>query len=180
MKKNRNMKKIHLIGFLLLLFGSFPIACSKNTTNPTIPRVPDKPSGLESPSQKERKIRIIIGHQILNAVVYDNPTALSFLSQLPLSVEMNDFAQTEKIFYPPQGLKIENASRGMKPKIGDIGVYAPWGNIAVYYRDGGAFSNDMIPIGHILNGIDLFSVDGTLNSVHFEIVEIEKDIHSNP
>lgn len=99
MKNDRNMKKIHLIGFLLLLFGSFPIACSKNTTNPTIPTVPDKSGAWEIPSQIDRKIRIIIGNQIWIAVVYNNPTALSFLSQLPLTVEMNDFARTEKIFY---------------------------------------------------------------------------------
>lgn len=34
-------------------------------------------------------------------------------------------------------------------KAGDLAYYAPWGNMALFYRDGGSASADLIVLGHI-------------------------------
>lgn len=166
------MKKFHLITLSLFLSVILTAACSKDTANAA------PPANSGTPTVMEQKIRITIGNSTMTAIVYDNPTSRSFLSQLPLTVDMNDFAGTEKIFYPPQHLNIDNNSKGMNPATGDIAVYAPWGNIALFYHRGGTFSNDLIPLGHLESGIDAFSTGGTITGVRLEIAGTRNQ--SNP
>ena len=54
------------------------------------------------------------------------------------------------------------------PRIpGDITIYVPWGNVAIFYKNGSR-SNDLIRIGRIDgNGIEALSIPGSL-SVRFE------------
>ena len=35
------------------------------------------------------------------------------------------------------------------PRAGDLAYYAPWGNLALYYRDGGSASADLVILGHV-------------------------------
>ncbi len=115
-------------------------------------------------------LKITIGGKSATAILYDNPTTKDFIAQLPLTVKMEDFAGKEKIFYPPQKLSIAERKAVSDPKIGDINVYAPWGNIAVFY---GSYSGsrDLIRIGRITRGIDAFDIPGTINSGTFELVK---------
>ena len=116
------------------------------------------------------KLKITIGDKSATAILYDNPTTRDFIAQLPLTVKMDDFAGKEKIFYPPKKLSTAERNPVSDPKIGDINVYAPWGNIAVFY---GSYSGsrDLIRVGTITEGIDAFDVPGTLNNVTFELVK---------
>ena len=60
----------------------------------------------------------------------------------------------------------------MNPQAGDIALFAPWGNIAIYYRNGTS-SGSLIPIGRIENGINALNVSGTIQNVRFELTSIE-------
>lgn len=102
------------------------------------------------------KIKIIIGGDVLTAVLRDNPAARGLISQLPLTLDFKDFAETEKIAYPPGKLPIRGTSPGMTPAAGDIAIYAPWGNIAVFYKSGG-WSDSLIPLGALDSGIEILS-----------------------
>ena len=58
-------------------------------------------------------------------------------------------------------------ARGCTPAPGDITIYVPWGNVAIFYKNGSR-SNDLIRIGRIDgNGIEALSIPGSL-SVRFE------------
>ncbi len=116
------------------------------------------------------KLKITIGEKTAVAILYDNPTTRDFIAQLPLTVTMEDFAGKEKIFYPPEKLSTTERKAVTDPKIGDINVYAPWGNIAVFY---GSYSGsrDLIRIGSITEGIDAFDLPGTISNVTFELVK---------
>jgi hypothetical protein len=85
----------------------------------------------------------------------DNETSLDFISLLPLTVTFKDYAGTEKITYLPRRLSTKGAPTGTNPSVGDIAYYAPWGNIAIFYRDFG-FSEGLIKLGHIASGIEEF------------------------
>ncbi|MGG7466696.1 MULTISPECIES: cyclophilin-like fold protein [Bacteroidota] len=117
---------------------------------------------------KDMKLKITIGGKTATAVLYDNPTTRDFVAQLPLTVDMEDFAGKEKIFYPQKKLSTAERKAVNDPKVGDINVYAPWGNIAVFY---GSYSGsrDLIRIGRITEGIDAFNVSGSINKVTFEL-----------
>ncbi|MBB2148626.1 cyclophilin-like fold protein [Pedobacter gandavensis] len=119
---------------------------------------------------KNMRLKITIGNKTATTVLYDNPTTRDFIAQLPLTVDMDDFAGKEKIFYPAKKLSTAERKAVSDPKIGDINVYAPWGNIAIFY---GSYSGspDLIRIGRITEGMDAFSVSGTISKVKFELVK---------
>lgn len=117
---------------------------------------------------KSLSMNIIIGEQIITATMENNGAAQDFLSRLPLEVILDDYNNgVEKIFYPDPKLKLEDTPRGCDPIPGDITIYEPWGNIAIFCQDWSK-SNSLIKIGHInKDGIKL--LQGTKSiKVRFE------------
>lgn len=103
----------------------------------------------EEPEVASLKVKISVGDRIISATMEDNAAGRDFLSRLPLEVTLNDFNNTtEKIFYPEPALTLEGAKRGCAPVPGDITIYAPWGNVAIFCKNW-SHSNDLIKIGHI-------------------------------
>lgn len=94
------------------------------------------------------QIRLTTSDVVLTATLADNPTAEAFAAQLPMTVPISDHADTEKVFHPPSGLTTQGASDGYDPSAGDIAYYAPWGNVAVYYRDF-SWSAGLVPVGRL-------------------------------
>lgn len=85
--------------------------------------------------------------------LFDNPTSRDLLSMLPLNLVFKDYANTEKIAYPTESLSTEHAPEGYKPSAGDLTLYAPWGNLALFYRDF-SYSMGLIPVGRLEEGIE--------------------------
>lgn len=117
------------------------------------------------------RLNIIVGDHVLTAKLYDNPTARDFISRLPFTVDLSDYDSSEKIFTPSPGLTTSGSLLGMKPKAGDITLYAPWGNIAIFYKNGTS-SGSLIPIGQIENNVNVLNVSGTVRSVRFELINV--------
>jgi hypothetical protein len=115
------------------------------------------------------KIKISFDDTTLHAVLLDNPAARDFISLLPISASMEDYANTEKIFYPPKQLSSENAPNGFTPTIGDIALYAPWGNIAIFYKDF-RYSNGLIKLGHIEGDIEKLRAKSGKFTIVFDLV----------
>ncbi len=107
------------------------------------------------------KIRLKINGQSTTATLDDNPTARDFLSMLPLTLTLEDYASTEKIAYPPRKLSTQGAPAGIDPDVGDIAYYAPWGNLALYYKDFG-YSTGLIRIGRFDAGVEALNARGSL------------------
>ena len=107
-------------------------------------------------AEGELKIRIVIGHTVLTATMHENPTTVDFLSMLPLTIKLEDYAKTEKISYLPRKLSVKDAPSGSDPSPGDIAYYSPWGNLAIFYRDFG-YSSGLIILGKLDSGIELLS-----------------------
>ena len=63
---------------------------------------------------------------------------------LPLTLTLKDYAGTEKISDLPRKLSTQGAPSGSDPSVGDITLYAPWGNLAIFYRDFGYASGLII------------------------------------
>lgn len=121
---------------------------------------PERPSSL--------KVRITVGPRTVTATIEDNAAGRDFLARLPLEVALNDYANTaEKIFYPAPPLAIGGIARGCTPAPGDIAIYAPWGNVAIFCRSA-SFSRDLLKIGRIDgDGISALTLPGDLQ-VRFE------------
>ena len=157
------MKKLLLIPLLLLTVLSMA-ACGGGDDEPFRPGQPETP---EQPGEKEDgepetpdvsslNVNITVGDRTVTATMEDNAAARDFLSRLPLEITLNDYNNmTEKIFYPDPALTTEGVTRGCAPTPGDITIYAPWGNVAIFCKSW-SHSNALIKIGRIDgNGIDV-------------------------
>lgn len=77
----------------------------------------------------------------------DNPTVRDFLSMLPLTMKLEEYAGREKIGYLSRKLTTEG-SPGSDPEDGDLIYFVPWGNIGFYYNTSGiGYSDQTIHIG---------------------------------
>ncbi len=109
---------------------------------------------------KTLKIRMIVSRKSVIATLADNPTARDFYSLLPLTLTLKDHAATEKIAYLPRKLSGDGAPEGAEPVIGDIAYYAPWGNLAIYYKDF-SYSDGLIKLGRIDSGLEIIKTLGS-------------------
>jgi hypothetical protein len=94
------------------------------------------------------KIRIEFNGATMTATLYDNPSARDFASMLPLDLTINDYSTNEKIAYLPRKLTEEGAGPFGNEAPGDLGYYAPWGNLAFFYA-GYRYSRGLIRLGRI-------------------------------
>ena len=77
----------------------------------------------------------------------DNPAVRDFLSMLPLTLTLEEFAGREKIAYLPRELA-HAGSPGFDPEAGDLIYYVPWGNLGFYYNTAGiGYSDQTIHLG---------------------------------
>lgn len=122
----------------------------------------------EDNNNESMKMNITVGGLTVTATMEDNAAARDFLSRLPLEVTLNDYNNiTEKIFYPSPALTTTGVTRGCAPTPGDITIYVPWGNVAIFCKNWSQ-TNDLIKIGHIDgDGISALNVAGDV-AVKFE------------
>ncbi|WP_198655480.1 cyclophilin-like fold protein [Streptomyces geranii] len=94
-------------------------------------------------------IRVTIDGRPVDATLNDSPAARDFADLLPLTLDLEDFHQTERIADLPRRLTTSGAPAPTVPRVGDLAYYAPWGNLALYYHDGDSASADLLVLGHL-------------------------------
>ena len=107
------------------------------------------------------KIRLVVDGTPLTATLDNSAAARDFASLLPLSLTLDDYESTEKISDLPRRLSTKDAPPGSDPDVGDIAYYAPWGNLAVFYRDFG-YSTGLVKLGSIDAGVEALQRPGSL------------------
>jgi len=126
--------------------------------------------GASDQQGRTMKIRMDVEGTAITATLVDSATSRDFVSLLPLTLTFKDYAATEKVSDLPRRLSTEGAPPGSDPSIGDIAYYAPWGNLAVFYRDFG-YSDGLIKLGTIDSGVDVLNRPGQLRAT---IERVEK------
>jgi hypothetical protein len=116
------------------------------------------------------KISIDLGGTVVTATLDDNETSRDFVSLLPLTLTLTDYAVTEKISDLPKRLSTQRAPTGSDPSVGDIAYYAPWGNLALFYRDA-PYASGLVRLGRIDGGVDALRRPGSLNA-KIEVVRL--------
>lgn len=137
------MKRIFILAYSLMLIAALA-ACSTNGN--------DQQSVI-SPDLSIRQIQITTAEG--NKVVFqlnDSPAANDLYQQLPLSIEVEDYAGSEKIFYPPEKLSIDDTPMAQGPE-GTLAYYEPWGNVAVFYGECGG-SSGLYELGEAIEGTE--------------------------
>ena len=130
---------------------------------------PEQPNRVSNEGKDGMKIRMEVEGTEVTATLDDNATARDFASLLPLTLTLKDYAETEKVSDLPKRLSTEGAPPGADPSVGEIAYYAPWGNLAVFYRDF-RYSDGLVKLGKIDSGAEALNRPGPLR-VTIEIVE---------
>lgn len=136
-------------------------AAGKDTVN-RMP--PAQANEVANKKAEEMKIRITIGEKVVTATLTDSEAARDFVSLLPLTLVLEDYAGTEKISDLPKRLSTQGAPAGSDPSVGDIAYYAPWGNLAIFYRDFG-YSSGLVILGKIDGEMEAFGAPGSVKAI---------------
>lgn len=163
MKKFSNVFIAIMVGTAILLAGCGLGTAKGGENNSSITQQDSTKGGTASSGQgataesakasQLTKVKLTFDGGEAVAELYDNPTSRDLVSMLPLTLSFKDYNNTEKIAYPPRKLSTENAPFGLHPSEGDFALFAPWGNLVIYYHDF-RYSKDLVPLGHFLSGVE--------------------------
>lgn len=157
------MKRIYICMMsLLLLF--FMTACntagnenSNDVTAGTTAQNREKQSqNGDSSNSNTEYVVISVGTEDIRIRLADTTVADSLSEILPLELEFSDYNQTEKIAYLPEKLTTAEDDFGVKPSVGDVCLYEPWGNICIFYKDF-SYSEDLAHLGRVEDGMDILA-----------------------
>jgi hypothetical protein len=161
--------KIVGLNILLLLHESWNgwnLLTMKRTVNFRTILLMHNAANAQMMNDKTYKLRITVEDDVINATLIDSATTRDSIKMLPMPIELKDYAATEMIYDLPERLSWEGAPSGAAASVGDITYYAPWGNIALFYKD---FAG-LIKLGKVDNNIELLKKTGRIKA-RFEIVE---------
>ncbi|MFF8393644.1 cyclophilin-like fold protein [Streptomyces sp. NPDC016172] len=97
------------------------------------------------------KIRLTLDGRHVAATLNDSATARDFAAELPLTLSLRDLNQAEKVADLPRKLSTSGAPEGADPEVGDLAYYAPWNQLATYYRDA-PYATGLVILGHMADG----------------------------
>jgi hypothetical protein len=92
-------------------------------------------------------IRITFGDTELTARLDDNATARDLATQLPLTLTFRDHNNVEKTAPLARELSLDDAPEGHDPAAGDIGYFAPGGDLVLHYDRDAPYFDSIVPIG---------------------------------
>ncbi len=153
--------KASFLVWVLMMSAALAVAADKGMADRGFSQTATK--ALNSSAKENMRIRITIGSRTIQGTLADNATARDFAALLPMTVTLEDYERTEKIHYLPRKLSTAGAPAGIDPSVGDITYYAPWGNLAIFYRDFG-YSTGLVSLGRIDSGVELLAEPGPLKA----------------
>ncbi len=98
------------------------------------------------------RITITVGEHALQGRLATTATARDLIAQLPLTLRFRDLNNVEKYADLPRKLSMDGAPAGDDADAGDIGYYAPGGNLVFYYGRVGYWPG-IVRIGALDTGV---------------------------
>jgi hypothetical protein len=141
---------------LVLMIGMQLNACSKDE-NPEQADTQDTSSDTNT-----TKMKITIGSSVFTAVLYNNPSATAFKTQLPLTINMTELNGNEKYYDFPSPLPT-NAIVGGNIKVGDLTLYG--NNVLVLFYKNFNTSYSYTKLGYVDNPTGLAQALGAGNVI---------------
>ncbi len=149
------MKSFLTIVFLILccLFSANIMANNKNNVN------------------LDMKLKLTFDDKEVVIKLYNNSAVRQLIKLLPSTFEFSDFANQEKITNFDKKLSLEDAPRGMVAKAGMVFIYAPWGNMGIFYKDvNNKVDRNLIPLGEVESGLEYILSENNNFKAKIEII----------
>jgi hypothetical protein len=137
---------------LLAMVGCAPTPPSGNSAGSPSPRPSDSPAPSPTPADPDDDgatiVRFTSAATSVDVTIGEQtPAVLDFLSLLPLTLTVEEFAGREKIADLPRELQFAGTP-GSDPEDGDLIYYTPWGNLGFYYDTSGiGYSDQTLHLG---------------------------------
>lgn len=147
------MKKILLFFGFILSFCTY--ACGAAPAAPAAGNTA-KPATAVSVEVKVKKVVLTINGKQAVLDLYDTPVSNALYAKLPLTLTFSDFNNTEKIARLDNPIHEGYKPEGHAPKVGDLCLYAPWGNLCFFYHDY-RHSGDLFSLGRLESGLELLT-----------------------
>lgn len=122
-------------------------ACADGSPHPAPPA--QAASATPTDRSTARELRVTLDGRPVGATLHDTPPARDFAKLLPLTLELENFHDTERVAALPRRLDTSGAPEPVRAGPGDIAYYAPWGNLALFHREGPAPSADLLVLGRL-------------------------------
>ena len=132
------MKKVHMLGSLLLMVAL--TACTAGTQE-----------AEAADSEAAMMIRVQGNDHAIVFQLNDSPASRSLYDQLPLSIEVENYGSSEKIFYPPKELEIGDTPLTEGGGKGGLAYFSPWEDVVMYYGSYGPYSG-LYDLGTAVSG----------------------------
>ncbi|WP_300709815.1 cyclophilin-like fold protein [uncultured Desulfovibrio sp.] len=107
----------------------------------------------EEGQTQQIQIRLSFAGEQAVVVLDNHPAVRDLLAMLPLTVTFTDYNAVEKIGYLPRKLQTAGSPASYDPSVGTFAYYAPWGNLAIFYRDF-RHSEGLVPLGRVASGME--------------------------
>lgn len=114
------------------------------------------------------KIRFQFSGEAFTFILDSNPPAQELAAMLPLQLTVRDYASSEKIADLPRKLTVQGVPDGTDARAGDLAYYAPWGNLALFYKDA-SYARGLIRLGHVEGALNNLKKQGD-DKVTIELV----------
>ena len=122
---------------------------------------PQNTTETEEENVETSQISVTCGDMQVVYALNDSPAAQGLLSQLPLTVEVEDFSTNEKVFYPPQELDTTDTPLAVGGA-GTLAYYAPWGDVVLFY-DSFSANGSLYELGEAVSGVEnIGQMSGTI------------------
>ena len=117
-------------------------------------------------SDANLKIKVAANGKEIVFALNDTSVSRSFYAQLPLTVDVENYSNNEKIFQAPKKLDCSKAQEGACP-VGSIAYFSPWNNVCLYYGDAPRYSG-LYVMGKALSGTE--QIRNITGKVKIEVV----------
>jgi hypothetical protein len=170
-RRSRPTRRRHALAVALLAAIALS-ACGAAEDSDQAAEAPDAsnpaPSSSPSPAAADQDagssdgtpIRITFGDSELTARLDDNATAHDLAAQLPMTLDFRDHNNVEKTAPLPRELSLDGAPEGHDPAAGDIGYWAPDGDLVFYYDDSAPYFGGIVRIGEFDGDLDAIAGQG--------------------
>ena len=161
-------RRRHALPLLVTLLATiFMSACGQDedadqtTGSPASTPTPSPaPGDQDAGASDGTQIRIAFGDSELAGQLHDNATARDLADQLPLTLTLRDHNGVEKTAPLPRELSLDGAPDGHDPAAGEIGYWAPGGDLVLYYDDGAPYFDGIVRIGEFDGDLDALERQG--------------------
>jgi hypothetical protein len=182
-RRARHRRHAHALALALLATVSLSACGGADEDGDQAAGAPDASTPAPSPSPSltsgepdasasdATPIRITFGDAELSARLHNTATARDLAAQLPLTLTFRDHNNVEKTAPLSRELSLDSAPEGHDPAAGDIGYWAPDGDLVFYYDSEAPFFNGIVHIGEIDGDMDALERQSDDFSVTIERAE---------